>query len=82
MGKPTKTARLQLKVSKSRKLLTYSIHGRLGVGHVMNLKNYETCFTNVNFSMQSRLQYISHVQKKGGNYFDATHNGLIISNPI
>ena len=32
--------------------------------------------------MQSRLQNNSHVQKKGGDYFDGTHDCQIISNSL
>ena len=39
---------VERKVGKSWKLLPDSIQGRLGVGHVMNLKYDETCFTNIN----------------------------------
>ena len=48
--------------------------------HVMNLKYDETRVTNINLRMQSRLQNISHVQKKGDDYFDRSHDCQIISN--
>ena len=71
---------VERKVGNSWKLLPDSIQGRLGVGHVMNLKYDEACFTEINLRMQSRLQNISHVQKKGDDYFDRSHDCQIISN--
>ena len=37
---------------------------------------------NVNLRMECRLQKISHVQKKGGDDFDGTHNGQIVSDAV